>query len=937
MNMHETAAGLRPAMPAAAADDRLLRRDAKLLCWELARMVRAHGTGELLDLSERLLRLARQRREGDEPAAAEIERQLAGLDVYQLQQLVRLEGCYLELMNLAEDRHRARVLRQRDDAAFPSPRGESIGAAIDSLFAAGLSPQQMQELLGKLDICPVFTAHPTEAKRVTLRRLLGRMRDALQALDRRDLLRRQREDLMHRLQGDLMCFWETETVRPLKPSVLDEVARNLYVAGTLWQVVPQLFRDLRTGLARNYGNYPFHIARFVRFGTWIGGDRDGNPFVTAEVTRQTLELLRGDALRRHLETCRDLQNRLSLSDRYHTTETPVAAAVRKFRWQHPLVDRALARCHPREFYRQWLLIVALRLEATMRDDAGPQTAAQGDGEPSCELPPYAGPEQLTADIQRIADTLRESGHKLLADEMVQEWLDRIAVVGFHTAELDIREESGRLGDAVQELAAELGLCVDFSGLREDRKQAFLLTEPARDTVRRLSPERLSPASRETLELFRLLARTLARRGARPLGALIVSMTHHASDVLAMVWLSRLGAAFENVAHVPLPIMPLLETIDDLIRADGILRAMFGQPAYLAYLDALGRNQVCMIGYSDSVKDGGYIAANWELFDAQQQLARLAAEFNLSITFFHGRGGALGRGGGPAAQAVMSLPPASVDGRLRMTEQGEVVAERYGDPLIAHRHLEQLTWATMLVSSQMEPPPQANWIARLSAAAKEGYDAYRRLVQDAAFPEYFNRATPIEAIESLRIGSRPSRRNQRASLEELRAIPYTFAWTQSRHLVTGFYGLGSGLSESTPADWQALAEMYRGWAFFRALIDNAELALSKADPGIVRHYATMVADPAMIGRILGQIESEHQLTREAILRIKQRDELLETTPWLKRSVAARNPRVDLLNFVQVELLRRRLRLADQPADDGEALAETLRSSVHALSTGLRTTG
>jgi phosphoenolpyruvate carboxylase len=244
---------------------------------------------------------------------------------------------------------------------------------------------------------------------------------------------------------------------------------------------------------------------------------------------------------------------------------------------------------------------------------------------------------------------------------------------------------------------------------------------------------------------------------------------------------------------------------------------------------------------------------------------------------------------------------------------------------------------MLVSSQVEPPPDPRWFTQLSAAAKEGCNAYRRLVEDPEFPDYFNRATPIEAIESLRIGSRPSRRNQRASLEQLRAIPYTFAWTQSRHLITGYFGLGSGLAACCPGDWQALTEMYRGWSFFRALIDNAELALSKADPGIVRHYASMVEDPTTTKRILGQIENEHQLTRQAILRIKQRSELLETTPWLKRSVASRNPRVDLLNFVQVELLRRRLRLADQPADDAEALAETLRSSVHALSTGLRTTG
>ena len=266
-----------------------------------------------------------------------------------------------------------------------------------------------------------------------------------------------------------------------------------------------------------------------------------------------------------------------------------------------------------------------------------------------------------------------------------------------------------------------------------------------------------------------------------------------------------------------------------------------------------------------------------------------------MSFFHGRGGALGRGGGPAAQAVLSLPSASVRGRLRVTEQGEVVAERYGDPEVAHRHLEQLTWATILVSADMEPPPDPQWVSRLATAAERGYQAYRRLLDDPAFPEYFNQATPIEAIESLRIGSRPSRRNFRATLDQLRAIPYTFAWTQSRHLVTGFYGLGGGLAGSSDADWQVLSEMYRRWSFFRALIDNAEQALSKADLGIVRHYASMVSDGDTMGRIRGQIEEEYQRTRETILRIKQSGELLDSTPWLKRSVASRNPRVDMLEL------------------------------------------
>ena len=427
---------------------------------------------------------------------------------------------------------------------------------------------------------------------------------------------------------------------------------------------------------------------------------------------------------------------------------------------------------------------------------------------------------------------------------MQEWLDRIAVLGFHVAELDIREDSARLQRVVHDLARAAGLCDSYLSLTEAEKQAFLLQEPDRAAIDQLDVDGLSPDARETLDLARLLQRTAVTRSRRPLGAMVVSMTHCPSDVLTMVWLNRFGATAEGLLYTPLPTSPLFETIDDLNRADGILREMLQCPGYLENLRRLDHEQVCMIGYSDSVKDGGYMAANWQLYDAQQRLSRLADQFGVKIVFFHGRGGALGRGGGPAARAVLSLPPDSVRGRLRMTEQGEVVAERYGDPPVAHRHLEQLIWATILVSAEVAREPKAAWMERLARAADAGYQAYRELFDDPAFATYFRWATPIDVIESLPIGSRPSRRSERGHLDQLRAIPYTFAWTQSRHLLTGYYGLGSGLTAVAGGDWSASARCTKTGRS-SALVDNAELALAKAEPEIVRPLR--VADAGARGR------------------------------------------------------------------------------------------
>jgi phosphoenolpyruvate carboxylase len=912
-----------PSPTIAASEDRPLRRDIRLLRWELEQVLKKHGSGDLVARLKLLRELARRRRAGDPAAGDAIVAEMAAAKRDDLHQIIRVQGCYLDMVNLAEDRQRLRVLRAREAKRYPLPRQESVGAAIDVLHGSGWPAEQVQSLLDLLQVSPVFTAHPTEAKRSTIRQALRRLRHRLRDLDRTDLSRPERESLLVHVQSDLACLWETDSVRPRRPTVLEEVHRNMEIVETLWEVVPRLYHDLRSALHRNYGDYPFRLPRLLRFGSWIGGDRDGNPFVTVEVTRQTLADLRQEAMQRHLAACQELTAQLSVSDRYHPISPALAEAIRSARGRWPAVEASIQSCHPHETYRHWLAVIRHRLEATAA--VGPDQFPRG--------PAYRASHELAGDVRLIFANLLSGGHTGLAEGPVQEWLDRIAVIGFHVAELDVREESSRLQNVVAELARTSGLCADYAALGEPQKQAFLLGEPPRAAVDRLDQGLLSPEARETLDLMRLLQRSASAWGRGPLGGLIVSMTHRPSDVLTFLWLSRFGAIAEGLLYTPLPLVPLFETIDDLDRADRILREMLQQPAYVDNLRALDGEQICMIGYSDSVKDGGYIAANWQLYDAQDRLSALADQFGVRIVFFHGRGGALGRGGGPAARAVLSLPRDSVRGRLRMTEQGEVVAERYGDPLVAHRHLEQLTWATMLVSSGAAQPPQAEWTQRLARAALAGYRAYRELVDDPAFPAYFRRATPIDVIESLPIGSRPSRRAERGQLDQLRAIPYTFAWTQSRQLLTGFYGLGSSLTAVAQGEWSELRMMHQHWPFFRALVDNAELALAKAEPEIVARYVALMPEREDAERIARRIEAEYLATRDAILNITQKGELLDNTPWLRRSIAMRNPDVDILNFAQIELLRRRATAAGTDTD----LEELLRISVQAISAGMRTTG
>lgn len=917
-----------------ALNDAPLRDDIHTLGVHLGHVIKEHAGPRIFDLVEEIRALAKARRDGNGEADARLRQRIASLAPSELEALIRALACFFDLANLAEDRHRVRVLRHRERTSHPRPRPESIPAAIADLKAKGFGPEQMQSIMERLEIELVFTAHPTEAKRRTVRYMLQELRHILIARGRSDLLPRESERLNEQIANVITCLWQMETLRPRRPTVLEEVERGLYATESVWAVVPRVLREMREALAAEFPGMHLEVPAFLRFGTWIGGDRDGNPFVDTNVTRSALGILRQAALERHISESEHLVRQLSLSSRRHRVSPELPAAVARARAAWPRLGPILDALNPVEVYRQWLAVIRFRLDQTL-------------GSKPLHIQPVSLPGayrdslELYHDVQLIASSLRKSGLGEIAAAELQEWLDRIRVFGFHLTRLDIRENAEQLEDVVDDLMRALDLAPAFAECSEAAKQELLVRTLDASLVRKLPLNQLTENSRDLLSLFVLLHRVEESCGGEPLGALIISMTESASDALSMLWLSRVGGILAGRGDTPvsMPIVPLFETIDDLAQASELLDELLQLPAYNHHVQTLSGRQVCMIGYSDSTKDGGFLAANWHLYEAQRRLADTAAKHGVRLTLFHGRGGALGRGGGPAARGILSLPPASVAGGIRITEQGEVLAERYDDPDIAFRHLEQVTWATILMTGTRAEPPNPTWVSLMNQAVDASLKSYREFVTDPGFLPYFEHATPIESIETLSIGSRPARRRGQRTLANLRAIPYVFAWTQSRQLIPAFYGLGSGFAGFDQTERDTLALMYREWPFFRAVVDNAELALAKCDMAIAHEYAGLCEDSAEGDRLWTKIRTEYDKSVQAILAIHDRRELLEDLPWLSRSIRVRNPYVDPLNVIQIELLRRVKQGQESGLDDEELepWRELLRLAVQGVAAGLRTTG
>ncbi|HEX4149741.1 MAG TPA: phosphoenolpyruvate carboxylase, partial [Pirellulales bacterium] len=843
--------------------EELLRRDVRLLGQLLGEIILERQGADSYRLVEDIRHLARDRRQNVPGAEGRLADRVASLDAEHARLVVRAFSLFFDMSNIAEDRHRVRVLRDREGSVSPQPIGESIAAAIAAMHKAGLSAEQMQTALDKLDIELVFTAHPSEAKRRSIRARLRRMRQAIQELDRAELLPRERVELESGLRSELLVLWQTEMLRASRPTVLEEVARGLSIVPRLVEVVPHVYGALRRALAECYPEHEFRVPGFLRFGSWIGGDRDGHPHVTYDITERTLLWLRDTAITQHLAMVKQMYDFLTVAiapadvERDELTSL-LDSSVREW----PELTAVLEPVPPREVYRRWLKRIQWRLERSRTGNLRDRLPAGG----------YRSGRDLEQDLSRLITAVRARHGSLLVDAGLLPAYDLVQIFGLHLARLDLRQESGRLREVMTEIFQQLGLAEDFANLAEPQRLELLTR-----TLNQRSPlklELLGALTVETLKLFELLHTTVTRFGRDAIGAFIISMARWPSDALTVLWLWRracaeAGEPAGSSTSAALRIAPLFEKIGDLKTGPETLAAMLESPAYVEHLNRQDKRQMVMVGYSDSTKDGGYLAACWGLYKAQDELHNVARQRGVQVVFFHGRGGSLGRGGGPAARGILSLPPDALGGSLRLTEQGEVLAERYDDVQIAYRHLEQVTWATLVASNLPPPEVRPEWKRLMERLAERSFLAYRELVDQPGFVPFFERSTPIEEIENLNIGSRPARRRGKRVVSDLRAIPWVFAWTQNRCLLPAWYGLGTALADIQQHDaeaWQLVGLLYKQWSFFQAAIDNAALALAKSDMYIGQHYATLAESTEGSERIWQLISEEYTRSRQAVIDI-----------------------------------------------------------------------
>ena len=895
-----------------------------LLGETLGDVLRTQESDALFEVEERIRTLAKTRRGGDPAAGARLAAEVARLPDDGARVTASAFAVYFDLVNRAEEAHRIAALRERERARHPAPSAESIREAVGLLAQRGVTPAQMSALLGTLRVELVLTAHPTEAKRRTVLSKLQRIAETLHRLGDPGLLPREREAATLSLRAEVATLWLTDRARTARPAVTDEVRTGLYfVDAIFWDALPRIAADLEGALREHYPTLAAPPG-WLGLASWIGGDRDGNSSVTAAVTAETLRLHRGLAVERHRRSLQELARRVSVSGR-RCPPPPLLAAWLETRRPLPARMAYLEQRYANEPYRLVLSLLAADLEAASEDDMTARLLE--DTQHRARV--------TTDELRLVLDLVADAVPAALTDDGLRRVRRQLEIFGLQAARLDLREDSGRLAATVGRMLAALGSITDFEQGDDAQRTVFLLSllkddPPAAATL--TAAAGAHEASDETWRLFRLLARAGRVYGEESLGPFVVSMAHGAADVLAVLLLARWAGCAPGLA-----VAPLFETLDDLDRAPGVMASLLALDVYRAHVAAGGGEQMVMIGYSDSNKDCGYLAANWALYRAQQSIARVCDEHSVALTLFHGRGGSVARGGGPAARAIRAQPRGTLRGRFRVTEQGETIASRYADHDLAHRHLEQIVSAVLLSSAQTATDDvPASWRSAMETMAAAARDAYLGLVERTpGFLDYWRAATPIEEISRLRLGSRPAARGHGTlTRRDVRAIPWVFSWMQSRFNLPGWYGLGSGLGT---VDAGRLREMYGGWPFFCALLDNAEMSLLKADLGIAALYSDLVPDRRLAAAVSAAVEAEYARTRDAILDAAGHAELMDGDPVIQRSVQLRNPYVDPLNYLQVEMLRRLRSLEDPDGPEAERYREVVVLTINGIAAGLRNTG
>jgi len=897
-----------------------LSEQINLLGGLLGRVIQSQASPEMLSLVEELRQLTKQSIQEHDPSIREqVVERIKGLELNEIEWLLRAYTTFFYLVNQSEQQEIIRINRERASLLPEVDRVESIDEAVGMLKREGFELNAVMDIVSRLDIQPTITAHPTEARRRTILYKQQHLASLIDQLRNSKPTPQERNELLHQLQNHVGLLVASDKVRASKPTVIDEVENGLhYLRNAIWETVPRIHRDVVNAIERHY-QVQIEVPVFLKFRSWIGGDRDGNPNVTAEVTMKTFSMHRRTALARYLEDLRLLRRDLSISELLIEIPQVLYESIQSDEASLSL-DTHDARQFVQEPFRRKITYMMQRIEL----------ARDGDFE-------IYDSESFVADLKVLAAALTEMGYgNLIYHGRLGNLILQAQAFGFHMVALDVRQHSRHHGNAVNALFRASGVCEDYLAMKESDKRNLLINEL--NNPRPLLPHgaQLSKDVEEVLSAFAVI-KQIIDRSPSAFGSYIISMTHAVSHVLEVLLLSKESGLWKienGKVSSPIDVVPLFETIEDLNLAEDLLTGMFEDPAYKLHLDHRKNMQEIMLGYSDSNKDGGYWMANWALHKAKARIGNICKDAGVDLRLFHGRGGTVGRGGGRAGQAIIAMPRVIHNGRIRFTEQGEVISFRYALPAIAHRHLEQIVRAMMIAPLRVADEKEDAVI--MERIAEVSMNAYRSLIHHPDFWPWYASSTPIEQISRLPIASRPVSRGSlhQVDFEDLRAIPWVFAWTQTRYIVPGWYGAGEGFDEVLQKHASDLQRMYQEWPFFQAVLNSAQREMARTRLDIASEYLSLASDPVSAKRINEQIVDDFQKAEAAIIKITGQESLYGNVPVFKKSVKLRNPYSDVLNLLQVELIGRS---RNQTELDKERLAHALLLSVNGIAAAMQSTG
>ncbi|HXU94591.1 MAG TPA: phosphoenolpyruvate carboxylase [Gallionella sp.] len=912
-----------------SSKDLPLREDVRLLGRILGDTLREQEGEETFQLVESVRRAAvRFRKTQDDRDGEALEQMLDALSPSETLSVVRAFSYFSQLSNIAEDLHHNRRHRAHLKAGS-APKDGSLLLALDRIEGKKVDKKTLQSFLNSALVSPVLTAHPTEVQRKSILDNQLIISSLLSNRDRVDMTPDDLADNEEALRRFVLILWQTRMLRTAKLTVRDEIKNGLeYYRYTFLSEIPKLYANLEKQLEARFDK-DIEVPPLLRVGSWIGGDRDGNPFVTHDVMMDAVQQHSALALEYYLKETHILGTRLSLTDRL----VEVTPELRKLSDASP--DKATARSD--EPYRRALILVYSRLSAT----------ARLLGHEISHLPPvdkhahpYANPQEFMADLDVLIDSLFKHGAVYLARGRLANLRRAVEVFGFYLAPLDMRQHSAIIEQTVGELFSHSSGKAGYADLDEATKRSVLLEALQAGKLLLADIKKYSDVPQSELRIMQAAAEIHKRFGHGALPNHIISKTDAVSDMLEVALMLQQVGLLEGNDKLHVNIIPLFETIEDLRGGGKIMDELFSIPWYRKLLESRGNTQEVMLGYSDSNKDGGYLTANWELYKAELELVQVFEKHGIEMRLFHGRGGTVGRGGGPSYDAILAQPPGSVNGQIRITEQGEVISSKYSNPEIGRRNLETLIAATMeatLLHHHGADSTMPEYHRIMEALSLDAFAAYRKLVYETpGFTEYFFTATPIREIAELNIGSRPSSRKASDKIEDLRAIPWVFSWGLNRVMLPGWLGFGSAVKQFIEREGEAglkqLQAMYKNWAFFRGLMSNMDMVLSKTDMGIASRYAELVEDVELRDRIFGAINSEWETTVEMLFKVTGNNTLLQDNPAFARSLLTRSPYIDPLNHLQVALLQRH-----RAGDNNELVKRAIHLTINGIATGLRNSG